>query len=329
MNNAVVVSDSISPSTQAARAHGQGYTAETSFADTLDEVMDEVSEAEKTSTEDTDDIKGRAEDLVSEFVTMESILSELQGKLDALFKANDIERYPPVEIGYDSVNDMITVSNEERQDTNEIADLINGNSKLKEDFKNTLDKAQELVTLADNLFKYNDYLNSLKEEPPKVVGLLYGHQSSVMTDKPFRGAEAPVEPGESEPAESDELDELFAKIKEMMLMVFLQLDPEEEEEKKAEAASRDDNGASDDAKDEPTAEEKDALTAYQELLMSIERTRDAAMFKYGSDKNKYAMAIESYTMKAHREDTSESNNALNNFEEDEAETTSESATRSA
>lgn len=316
MNNAVVVPDSISPSTQNTNARKQGNTAETSFADTLDECINETSAGENSSVENADSIKEQAEDLVSELVTMETILAELKGKLSSFFDMNNIPKDPQVEIGYDEALDEITVTSEERGDTKRIAELINGDSKLKEEVKSSMAKAQELVTLADHLFKYQDYLESLEEEPPKVVGLVYGSKASVSTDRPLDANQDVYAGADAEAAESKELNELFEKIKELMMMVFLQLDPEEEEEKKTKAEARNDNGAVDEPKTEGE-EETDSLTAYQQLLLSIERTRAAAMFNNGNDKNKYAMAIESYSMKMYREETAENSNSLNNIEDAE------------
>jgi hypothetical protein len=329
MNNAVVVSDSISPSTQTANAQRQGYTAETSFADTLDEVMNEVSEAEKSSTENDGYIKEQAEELVSQLVTMESILQELKGTLSGFFDANGLPKDPPVELGYDAVSDEITVKGD-REDTDRIAELINGDSELKEELKASLDKAQMLVTIADNIFKYKDYMDSL-EEPPPTVGLIYGTKTSVTTDRPLGAAQEIYEAADAEAAESEELNKLFEKIKELMLMVFLQLDPEEEEEKKTRAAARDDNGASEEAADDvdENADETDALTSYQQLMLSIERTRAAAIFNHGTDKNKYAMAIESYSMKMYREEEAENKNSLNNIDTEDAEDASDSVVKSA
>jgi len=283
MNNAVVVNDSISPSAQNTNTTKQGNTAGTSFKDTFDNCVKEVEETEKNSSSESC-VKNQAENLVSELVTMETIMNDLKGVLSGFFDKNNIPKDPPVEFGYNEAEDKITVKGD-RSDTDRISELINSNDELKEGVKSALVKAQDLITLADNLKKYQKYMDSLKEPPPE-VGLVYGTTAAFATTSDVVVEEASASESSTE---SDEMDEIFAEIRYLMTLLFIHKDPEEDEEEKS--GEGDDSVTEGDMK----TEQDTYANEYTKLLKAIARASENAIDMFGTDKNKYSLAIESYS----------------------------------
>jgi len=103
-----------------------------------------------------------------------------------------------------------------------------------------------------------------------------------------------------------------------MLMLFIKEDPEEEEEQEEEESS---NGATEEASE--ADEKEDGVTLLERMVKQIEAARQDALAMYGTDKNKYAMAIESYT--AHMKDEEEKSQQTALQQEKEAEKESETA----
>jgi len=267
--------------------------SETSF----DKPMNEAaggSEGDVKVGSAEDILKEKGKNLVSKLETMETIMADLEASLDGLFKANNIEKDPPLEFHYNESDNEIVVSGD-REDIRDITELVNSDPELKAEMKESIEKAQNLAKLAENVKKYQEYLGSL-EGPLPEVGLSYG-MSTAFTVKSAETEDKGEEAGEV--SGDKETNEIFERIKELMLMTFIQLDPEEEEKKKS--AKADDNGASDEAA--KTDKENNGANEFAKLKRQIEAARQDALAMYGTDKNKYSMAIESYTIHMKDEET--------------------------
>ena len=87
--------------------------------------------------------------------------------------------------------------------------------------------------------------------------------------------------------EESETKELFDRMQYLLMLGYIGEDPSEEDEESSEEGG---GGMTEAA----STEADDALEEYVKLRQSIERTRDEALERNGTDKNKYAFAVESY-----------------------------------
>ncbi|PLX65924.1 MAG: hypothetical protein C0603_13190 [Denitrovibrio sp.] len=102
-------------------------------------------------------------------------------------------------------------------------------------------------------------------------------------------------------SEMTETEKLFDRMQYLLLLNYIGEDPEEEEEEDSESGE-----GGDDFVEATTTEADDALAEYKELMESIEQARKDALEKCGTDKNKYAFAIDIYNKaKEEDEDTTE------------------------
>ena len=273
MNIHSTAADSITPSTQQAGACKQRVPASVSFGDTLRRCMETENVPVNYSAE-TGGIKERAENLVSELETMQTVMGDLQSFLGDFFSKNGLPKDPPVTLGYDKESGEVTVSGE-REDADRIRSLINSDDQLKSGVIHALDKAEILVALTNNL---NPEKNNQTDSADVSVNLVFGSRAAFDSSESIRQSQLL---GSKEYSEDSELAELFDTISHMLLMLFINKDPDEEETEEA----RDTNGAA----DEVSADENSGAEEYKRLLMEVERSRQRAMFLFGTSSDRHTL----------------------------------------
>jgi len=234
-----------------------------------------VSPSESSIMEDYAPILTNLEDL-------NDLITSFTGTLSSFFDQNNIPKDPPLEFAYDSENDNIVVKGK-REDTEAICQLINSDKDIKDSIINILDIGGQIVDKACSTLQKEG--GNEGEGRSRGVSLIFGNMMSVASEKAYSTDEIQAL-GES--AEDSE-KEMFDRIKYLLTLLFIHKNPEEDE---SEEAKNTENGGTE---VNETVSEDDPIARYTKLLKEIARARELALEQNGSDKNKYALAIESYS----------------------------------
>jgi hypothetical protein len=196
MNNAFMVSDSISPSTQNVSFELKNSEPTKSFQQILFELHQngEISFDESDLDQGLLSIKGSR--LILPTAENVAALSDgLQSILDSLFAENGLSKNPPIEINYSYSTNKVEVTGD-RSDTAEIASLINSNSEIKEYVRSFLAISGHFVNIQESLKFQQEYMASenpqavadkyayLFDESRKLkeVSVLYGEATALLAD---------------------------------------------------------------------------------------------------------------------------------------------------
>lgn len=298
MINDYMVGSNYSPSTQISNYSYQKTVTTVTYQRT------EMAVSDSTSTESTSGASTTRGSLFElEEITLptpENLMektSQLYERLDSFFEKNGIQKDPPINIDYSYSSNKVEITST-REDAEEIEKLINEDPELKEEVRSVLAMASHVIAISESVTFQEEYRNS--SNPEAVVGK-YSH----LFNGSQRTHECSLNYGENvteeyakaqEEMEEAEREEFFDKIQYLLLMAYIQEDPEEEEEEGSQVDSE--TGV---AKDGETVDQEDPEYQYMKLRQEIKRVQEEALEMHGNDKNKYAMAIESYTMQMKRE----------------------------
>jgi len=275
---------------------GTTAKADKTSDDSFKKLLDNFMNPEGLNSEKINTPKGGLLDrelVLPSMENLEKISDRLSYIMDVAYAREGIPAAPPVELRYSYSKNEIIVKGD-REDIDKISELVNGNDDLKEAIRSTMAISSHVVAIQESLQFQQEYMNS--SDPERVVskyshlfndnrkypesGLRYGSSLEVLS-----GSSKVYETGSGSSGEYVEIKAMIVRIKEMMEEIIAKgvADEEDEEEKSGNA----DSGAADDNK-KMSKEEYE----YQQLLLRIERQREEALDKYGTDKNKYAFAVQ-------------------------------------
>jgi hypothetical protein len=146
--------------------------------------------------------------------------------------------------------------------------------------------------------------------------------SSSATDRLRDDVSFEADHTESDEAQS-EIDDIFVRINELLMLKYLLKYTGEEEE---EDDQSDESGESGIVDESSATEEDEARYEYTKILREIERTKEEALERLGTDKNRYALAIEAYNKVQQTDGNSSGKIQINNSVLESAEENSANST---
>ncbi|PLX65923.1 MAG: hypothetical protein C0603_13185 [Denitrovibrio sp.] len=170
MNNAFMVNDSISPSTQNKCCCKNSDTSDV-FGNMFNSFLDSSdAEFSMTKIEISGTVMSNEELSLPDMENLEEVTERLQYLMDLMFVRNDIPTDPPVEIEYSYTRTEITVKGD-REDINQISQLMNDNKEIKDEVKKINDIWNNFLGMYDALqsqnFNHdNPEVETAKEEYP-------------------------------------------------------------------------------------------------------------------------------------------------------------------
>lgn len=330
MNYSCVVNDSTAPSTQNVNT-SKKQTVSTSFSQIYSDTVAEKSGGQAASPTGLGFLGEKL--LLPNAQTLGELSSGLKNSLDELFSENGISNDPPVELAYNYNTNEVEVSGD-RDDTDQISQLINNDPELKEQTRTLLAIASHYAAMQESFQFTKEYMNS--DNPEAVVAkysdlfdgtrkypevsYLFGAESALQSDgeaMSLSGADGEdSESGDAAQVTESDVKVIFAEIKHLLLMNYINKNPEDDEDEQAKGAS----GGGGTADKAAKTEEDDTAAQYSRLMRQMAAAREDAVSKYGSDKNKYALAIESYSSAQHKAETEAQNSGDDSGKEDKGKT---------